>query len=159
MLIVLHNLLPASAVPVARVFSAPCSSRVGAVSGTSTGHFWLFVGVTSEARLSSAATVDRTWATLVSPPLRWYVDNETTLLGEGAVVVRDATYRQAFGRGEGYKHMSFKLQWVWQHVAATALSSSSVPGWFVRVWDDSYVFVRALRKELQLYHPDEVKRR
>ncbi len=28
--------------------------------------------------------------------------------------------------------------------------------WYVRVWDDNYVFQQSLRRELQLYNPDEV---
>ena len=119
--------------------------------------FWQFVAVTSPRNVANkAVTVERTWGSAVRPPLRWYTDNATTLLPR-AVVVQEARYLAAAEAGQGDKFMTFKMQWVWEHAARQAARQ---PGalWFVRVWDDNYVFQEALRRELQLYNPDEVSR-
>lgn len=122
--------------------------------------FWQFLGVTCPARHGWAAAVVATWGGGV--PLQWFSDFSPTFpaaLGS-VVTVEDATYEAALRNGSGYKFMAFKLQWVWHWTARHWLddprrSESPPPRWFVRHWDDSYVFVASLERELRLYNPDE----
>jgi hypothetical protein len=49
-------------------------------------------------------------------------------------------------RGKGYEHMFYKLRWIWQYVADQIESE-----WYVRHYDDVYIFRNALYNELSSY--------
>jgi hypothetical protein len=77
--------------------------------------FWRFISVTSEANLAKAVVVAKSWGSQVTQ--QWYAEGKASFPKElGSVVrVQEPAYLEGLARGEGYKHMMFKMQWVWDH--------------------------------------------
>lgn len=73
--------------------------------------------------------VSQTWGSQVA--IQWYSEGKRFPKELGNVVeVRDETYLAAVARGEGYKFMMYKMQWVWDHVLKHAPPSD----WYIRHW-------------------------
>lgn len=91
--------------------------------------------------------MQKTWGSRVK--IEWFLEGETPAPKElGKVVkVTDDKYLRALQRGEGYKFMTFKMQWIWDH----ALNNGPTADWYVRHWEDNYVFVDALKRELSMF--------
>lgn len=91
--------------------------------------------------------MSKTWGSQV--PIEWFCEGKVHARELGSVVaVTDETYLTGLARGEGYKHMVFKMQWIWDH----ALNHGPKADWYVRHWEDNYIFVESLKRELSK-HP------
>lgn len=70
---------------------------------------------------------------------------------EPVVRVTDRTYLEALSRKKGYSFMAFKLQWIWND-AFHRLPDSK---WYLRFYDDNYIFLLAMKRELELYDSEQ----
>jgi len=104
-----------------------------------------YLGVTMPKNFEAARAVDQTWGK--GQGIVWFSEEQTDAVGN-MVVVEDPTYIQAFQQGEkeGYKHMTFKMLWVWDYAYQNLKAK-----WYVRHWEDNFVFPKAIEKECSLY--------
>lgn len=88
---------------------------------------WTFIGITSEKNSQQALTTMETWGSQVA--ILWF--------GEGslpsslkAIEVTHPIYLQEYQKGNGYKYMAYKLQWIWQYVYEH-VHKSSPSDWYI----------------------------
>lgn len=121
--------------------------------------FWLLVGVTSKGRKERVDAVMSTWGKDEANNMVWYGDEKDSPSPLIKVWrhLRVPKYEDAARKGsekEGYKFMTHKMQAIWSDLWKRAKEEQQGPAWYVRFWDDNYLFVRSFVGELALYNPD-----
>ncbi len=132
--------------------ASSCATSLEAVRGSenynSTSRPFLhFFGITAPFNHDAVKLISQTWGSRVD--VTWYSDAEDVELGD-LVVVNDSTYLAASKRQRGYQYMTQKLLWCWNHTMHNFDAD-----WYVRVYDDNYVFLRNVRRALRQFNSDE----